>query len=227
MKKQSEKDRVRKLLQDKASVRLDIGCGENKKPGSIGVDFREMEGVDIVQDLTMFPWKNIPDECADVVMASHVLEHINPASSDPRTAALIKLLTKKKVLTANEVKEYIGDYEFLGGFVRFMDEIWRILKKDGQLIFSVPFAGSPGFWQDPTHVNPMTHVTLAYFDPLAKDKAGNQYHLYTIYRPKPYKLQTCFYDTNGFMEIAMNKRQIDPSYKTLEDTLVDKKLKKD
>ena len=225
--KKSEKDRVKKLLQDKASVRLDIGCGENKKPGSIGVDFREMEGVDIVQDLTMFPWKNIPDECADVIMASHVLEHINPSSSDPRLSALIKLLTGKGVMTKEEVKENIGDHEFLGGFVRFMDEIWRILKKDGQLIFSVPFAGSPGFWQDPTHVNPMTHVTLAYFDPLAKDSAGNLYNLYTIYRPKPFKLQTCYYSTVGFMEIAMNKRQIDPSYKTLEDTLVDKKLKKD
>jgi hypothetical protein len=209
-----------------SQIHIDIGCGENKRQGCIGVDFRKMKGVDIVQDLTVFPWNNIPNGIADTIMSSHLLEHINPDSPDPRLAGLIDLLKFKGVVTESEVGKFIGDYRFLGGFVRFMDEVWSKLKVGGQFISVFPFAGSPGYWQDPTHVNPISHVTLAYFDPLAKDSGGNLYHLYTIYRPKPWKIVRCFYDTNGFIEVAMEKRAIDPSYHTLEDAMEDKKINK-
>lgn len=200
-----------------ASVKIDLGCGENKQQGMIGIDFRKVKGVDIVQDLTMFPWHNVPTDAADVVYSSHLLEHINPDSPDGRFAGLVDLLQKKKVISQAEVEKYIGEYRFLGGFIRFMDEVWRITKPGGQFISTFPYAGSPGYWQDPTHVNPITHVTMAYFDPLAKDSSGNTYHLYSIYRPLPWKITRCFYDQNGFMEIAMEKRKIDPSYGTLRD----------
>lgn len=202
-----------------AEVKLDIGCGENKHPGMIGVDFRAVQGVDIVQDLTKFPWNNIPSNIADVIFSSHLLEHINPDSPDPRLAGLVDLLLKKNVVTEKEVAAFVGEYKFLGGFVRFMDEVWRITKVGGQFNSVFPYAGSPGYWQDPTHVNPITHVTMAYFDPLAKDANENLYHLYSIYRPKPWKILRCFYDQNGFMEISMEKRKIDKSYRTLDDGL--------
>jgi SAM-dependent methyltransferase len=207
------------IWKDRAITKIDLGCGENKMPDCIGVDFRKMNGVDIVQNLTLFPWKNIPSEVADVVMSSHLLEHINPDSPDPRLAGLLDLLLQKKIITQKEVDAQIGDYRFLGGFVRFMDEVWRTLKPGGQFISTFPYGGSTGYWQDPTHVNPITHVTLAYFDPLARDSSENLYHLYTIYRPKPWKIIRCFYDTNGFVEVAMEKRLIDKSYNTLDDGL--------
>ena len=200
---------------EKSLVHIDLGCGENKRPGCIGVDFRKVKGVDIEQNLTLFPWNNIPSEVADVVYSSHLLEHINPASPDPRLAGLINILLEKKIITTKDVVDKIGDYDFLGGFIRFMDEVWRILKPDGQFISSFPYAGSPGYWQDPTHINPINHITLTYFDPLAKDPAGNLYNLYTIYRPKPWKILDCFYDPNGFMEVAFEKRIIDKSYNVL------------
>lgn len=205
------------IWKDKALVKIDLGCGENKMPGAIGVDFRQVRGVDIVQNLTLFPWKNVPSEVADIVMSSHLLEHINPDSPDPRLAGLVDLMLAKKLITPKEVIDHVGDYKFLGGFMRFMDEVWRTLKPGGQFISTFPYGGSPGYWQDPTHVNPITHVTLAYFDPLAKDSAGNMYHLYSIYRPKPWAIVRCFYDTNGFMEVCMEKRKIDKSYRTIED----------
>ena len=205
------------IFKEKAIVRVDLGCGENKMPGTIGIDFRQANGVDIVQDLTMFPWQAVPTEIADVVMSSHLLEHINPDSPDPRLAGLIDLLLAKSLVTKGEIDRSVGEYRFLGGFMRFMDEVWRMLKPGGQFISTFPYAGSPGYWQDPTHVNPITHVTMAYFDPMAKDSGGHMYNLYTIYRPKPWKIVKCFYDQNGFMEIAMEKRLIDKSYRVADD----------
>ncbi len=203
----------------KAIVKIDLGCGENKIQGSVGVDFRKVGDVDIVQNLTLFPWNNIPTDIADVVMSSHLLEHINPDSPDPRLAGLIDLMLEKKLISTGDVNKYIGDYKFLGGFVRFMDEVWRITKPGGQFISTFPYAASSGYWQDPTHVNPINHITLTYFDPLAKDPSGNFYNLYSIYRPKPWKIIDCYYDVHGFVEIALEKRKIDPSYRTLDDGL--------
>lgn len=200
-----------------AITRIDLGCGENKMPGYVGVDFRDAPGVDIVQNLTLFPWNNIPNEVADVIMSSHLLEHINPASSNPQLSELIDLLVGKKIVSKEEIENSVGDHRFLGGFIRFLDEVWTKLKPGGQFLSVFPFAGSPGYWQDLTHVNPITHVSLAYLDPFAKDSAGNMYNLYTIYRPMPWKIVKCFYDQNGFMEVCLEKRKIDPSYRVSSD----------
>jgi SAM-dependent methyltransferase len=207
----------RDLFKSKSNTFVDLGCGENKRPGCIGVDFRDAPGVDIVQNLGIFPWRSIPDQIADVVYSSHLLEHINPDPSDPRLAGLVDLLLAKRLVTKKEIEAYVGDYRFLGGFLRFCDEVWRITKPGGQFISTFPYAGSPGYWQDPSHVNPITHVTMAYLDPLSKDTAGNFYNLYNIYAPLPWKILRCFYDVNGFMEIALEKRIIDKSYRVASD----------
>ena len=56
-------------------IRLDLGCGKNKKPGFIGVDSIKFDGVDTVQDLRddPWPWK---DDSVGEVHCSHFLEHL-------------------------------------------------------------------------------------------------------------------------------------------------------
>jgi hypothetical protein len=54
-------------------LRLDLGCGKNKRPGFTGVDRRAFEGVDVVTDLTTaWPWA---DSSVDEIHMSHILEH--------------------------------------------------------------------------------------------------------------------------------------------------------
>ena len=68
---------IKALLKEKSGIRLDIGCGEAKNPGFVGIDMLPLKGVDIVWHLETFPWP-LPDESVVVATASHVLEHINP-----------------------------------------------------------------------------------------------------------------------------------------------------
>ena len=56
---------------------LDIGCGFNKNAGFIGMDKREVAGVDIVHDAEFLPWPLDNESCAVVAM-SHLIEHIKP-----------------------------------------------------------------------------------------------------------------------------------------------------
>lgn len=55
---------------------LDLGCGEHKKvPWAVGLDAVKAAGVDVVHDVGRFPWP-FKDNEFDVVVASHVLEHL-------------------------------------------------------------------------------------------------------------------------------------------------------
>ena len=70
-------------------IALDLGCGQLKAKAEyftenmqitptkiIGLDIAECEGVDIVHDLTVFPYP-IKDESIDAIYSSHFVEHLD------------------------------------------------------------------------------------------------------------------------------------------------------
>ena len=98
---------VQGLLAESAGIRLDIGCGANKQDGFVGIDMQPLPGVDIIWDVNIHPWP-LPDECALVAMCSHLVEHIPPC-----------------IVTAEGTR---------WPFLEFMDEVWRLLKPNGEFI---------------------------------------------------------------------------------------------
>lgn len=55
-------------------IRIDIGCGKNKKSGFVGFDSIAFDGVDVVGSVTVrWPWD---DNSVDEVHCSHLLEHL-------------------------------------------------------------------------------------------------------------------------------------------------------
>lgn len=166
---------IERILKEKSGVQLDIGCGENKQPGFVGMDYRELPGVDIVHNWNNYPWP-LPDESVIRAIASHVVEHISPID---------------------------------GNFLRWMDEVWRIMKYDGQLAIATPHGYSPGYLQDPTHCNPCNETTWAYFDPLEPRTQGL---LYRIYKPKPWKIEVLNWSPAANIEVLLRKRREDISY---------------
>lgn len=60
---------------------LDIGCGNHKIPGAIGLDSSRIPGVDIVHDLNKRPYP-IKDNSFDVIYANQVLEHLDAPLDD-------------------------------------------------------------------------------------------------------------------------------------------------
>lgn len=84
-------------------------------------------------------------------------------------------------------------------FITFMDECWRVLKEGGQFMISNPYAGSTGFWADPTHINGVNAQTWYYFDPTGPTG------LYDTYKPKPWRVDRCFFQSDGVMETLLVK----------------------
>lgn len=125
---------------------LDLGCGQNpRNPYSMDL----LYGVDLDKDiydinniyssnLTIDP---IPFEenYFDSVSAYDFLEHI------PR----LTYLCDKGIMRFP--------------FVELMNEVWRVLKKDGLFYASTPVWPAPEVFVDPTHVNFITQDTHTYF----------------------------------------------------------------
>jgi len=69
--------KLRSLLTAKSGILLDIGCGQFKQTGFVGMDRRKIPGVDIVHDLEVFPYP-LPDESCLTIVGSHIVEHLKP-----------------------------------------------------------------------------------------------------------------------------------------------------
>lgn len=112
------------------------------------------------------------------------------------------------VIIGSHIVEHIKPWLML----QFMDELWRIMKVGGQLAMSMPYAGSPGYWQDPTHCNGCNQATWQYFDPIKP--------LYDIYKPKPWKLEKGFptWQVTGNMEVIMDKMTEADGMKAYEES---------
>jgi ubiquinone/menaquinone biosynthesis C-methylase UbiE len=115
-------------------VKVDLGCGQNKQPGFIGVDYRKIDGVDVVHDLEVFPWP-FEDNAVDEVHCSHYVEH---------TPDLIK----------------------------FMDELYRIMKEGAKATIIAPYYSSMRAWQDPTHKRAISEASFLYFNKGWRDQNG-------------------------------------------------------
>ena len=76
-------------------------------------------------------------------------------------------------------------------------------------MMAMPYPGSFGHWQDPTHIKPWNEATPRYFDPECPE-------LYGIYQPKPWEIRNSIvWRSDGNIEIVLWKRPADyvPSYK--------------
>jgi len=110
-------------------LKLDLGCGQVKREGFIGVDIAEAPGVDVVHDLTKYPYP-FQDNSVEEIHCSHFLEHLTSSQR-----------------------------------IRFMEECYRILQKDGRLGIIVPSGMSERFFQDPTHQwPPLVPASFLYFN---------------------------------------------------------------
>ena len=111
------------------------------------------------------------------------------------------------LLAAPFLIEKINPHKY--GFIKFMDEAWRVLKQGGQFMISTTYGGSYQYNQDPTNVNPCNEATFCYFDPLDQMAKGE---LYKVYHPKPWKVMTLAFKVGDYLEVLLEKRKDDKSY---------------
>lgn len=102
-------------------------------------------------------------------------------------------------IIGSHIYEHISPQKSIG----LMNELWRIMKVGGKLALAMPYAGSHGYWQDPTHCNPANETTFLYFD--------HREPLWNIYQPKTWEIDRGFpvWQVTGQLEVLLTKVVID------------------
>ena len=80
-----------RLLESSSPMILDLGCGQNKRQGSVGIDRLNLPNVDIVGDVTEV-LKIFPAGSVDVMYSSSLLEHLDDLEGFIRES--IRVLSK-------------------------------------------------------------------------------------------------------------------------------------
>jgi len=108
-------------------VRLSIGCGALRLPGFVGVDKYPSPAVDVVHDLTVFPWPFSGDS-VDEVRAWHVLEHMPGYSFPAAVDEIHRILRPGGVLYVKVPykEDWAGNPYHVRGFNRRTFNWWVI-----------------------------------------------------------------------------------------------------
>ncbi|MBD3169555.1 MAG: methyltransferase domain-containing protein [candidate division Zixibacteria bacterium] len=124
---------------------LDIGCGKDKMPGSLGVDSNPRSDADIIHDLEAFPYP-FPDKAFDEIRAISVIEHLSDVVATmeelhriTKTGGVLKILvpfftsrygftdiTHKHLFTSMSFDYFVPE-ESLGRY-RYSDRVFKKLK---------------------------------------------------------------------------------------------------
>lgn len=112
----------------KAPIRIDIGCGKNKREGFIGVDVLDFEGVDIAMDAgkEKWPWK---DGSVDEIHASHFVEHLEPEE---------RIHFINEVHRVLKMPEYNSAGVIISGFATIITPHWASQRAYGDLTHKWP-----------------------------------------------------------------------------------------
>ena len=86
------------------------------------------------------------------------------------------------------------------GFVRWMNEIWRLLVPNGELTIVSYYATNGRYAADPCACNAISEQTFAYFDPA--HKAG----LWQVFQPQPWAIKALAWEIDGNLEAVLAKR---------------------
>jgi SAM-dependent methyltransferase len=96
---------------------------------------------------------------------------------------------------ASHVVEHIPPANL--GFIKFMNEVWRILKPGCEFAIVTPHGWSAGYLQDPSHVAPFNENTFLYF--------VQDHPLWNFYRPSPWTIKYLSWSYTANIEVVMVK----------------------
>ena len=138
--------------------KISLGAGleiEPKEEGWVNVDLVPLDGIDIVHNLTNFPYP-FEANSTDYIKAKDLVEHLD-----------------NYVYTVERNVNFgtgYDDREFLISagkptIIAFIEECYRILKPGGVLWIQTPGWDADFLWIDPTHVRGYDIRSFDFFDP--------------------------------------------------------------
>jgi SAM-dependent methyltransferase len=106
---------------------LDLGCGSNKVPGTVGLDVRQVPGVDHVVDIMKSRWP-IDDNSVDGIVSTHMLEHVDHGLPIHHFLREVGRVCKEGATIEIWTPHVRGNGAFLPGHTAWISEyMWMLL----------------------------------------------------------------------------------------------------
>jgi SAM-dependent methyltransferase len=137
------------LKMEEQYIKLDLACGNNCKPGFVGVDISPDTQAQIICDLEDIRWMFLPKNNIDV---DEFKKKYN--------------LCEDFTLPDNSVGEIFSSHyiEHITDLKSFMEEIYRIVIPGGLVTFIAPYYSSVRAMQDFTHKRFISENTFLYWN---------------------------------------------------------------
>lgn len=132
-------------------LRLHLGCGRNPKEGFINIDMYDIPGVDLVHDLSKFPWP-FEDNSVDEIFSSHFLEHFSGSDFSLIMQECYRILKPKEENEKGEVTV-------------------------GKMTHHGPYWSSVRAIQDPTHLTKLSAERFLYYNKEWRKVNGLEHYL--------------------------------------------------
>jgi len=123
-------------------IKLDIGCGKNKKRGYIGIDIDPKSDADIISSALNLPFDN---ESVDEIYSSHLVEHLLPEEAKKFFNEIYRVLRKggKAFLKIDRdwserrlfKKDYTHKYRYSVKEIKKLVEKFRVAKVKNKIYF--------------------------------------------------------------------------------------------
>ncbi len=84
-------------------IKIDIGCGKNKKEGFIGIDIDPNSDADIIASALNLPFAN---SSVDEIYSSHLLEHFTPQEAKKFFNEIYRVLKKGGIANLKIDKDF-------------------------------------------------------------------------------------------------------------------------
>jgi len=188
-------------------TKIDLACGDNKKEGYYGIDVCDLQEVDLVHDLTVYPWP-IDDNSVDEIHCSHYMEHIPHVD--------IKGILKQSE-SFEDFKEKVTESK--DGLINFINEITRILKVGGKATVIAPYYMSIRAFGDPTHTRYIGNLTFLYWNKEWRD--NNKLGHYGIDADYDMKLSYAISNELTLKSEALRDQAFQSDWNAIEDIIVE------
>jgi hypothetical protein len=113
---------IAKMLEEGKPIKFNMGCGMDRRPGYIGID-KHSDRADIRQDLFKV---NLPENCAEEILASHVIEHLPQHRAPEILSKWLKTLKPggKIIMEQPNLDELCRDYIEQNGVDKHMTAMY-------------------------------------------------------------------------------------------------------
>jgi predicted SAM-dependent methyltransferase len=174
-------------------LKLDIGCGKNKKAGFIGIDLYDFDGVDIVADLRLKTWylTKVPAE-----LQPRLVEVDDDETPHLEVSSFKLPDNSVDEAHASHFLEHLTNFGDKWERVRFFNELHRIMKPGATAQIIFPHWSSNRYYGDPTHKEPFSEMGFCYLNRAWRLDQNNAPHADVSVNPNGY---SCDFDwTYGY-----------------------------